>query len=518
MEGVQKLLSNLNVTKASGPDNISCKILCELSTELAPVLCSIFQQSIHTGQIPHDWTTAFVTPIFKKGNHHLAGNYRPVSLTSVPCKILEHIICSHIRSHLDKHNILTQWQHGFRSKHSCETQLLITLHDLLHWRDQKVQVDMVVLDFAKAFDTVPHRSLLGKLQHYGIDDDILNWVSAFLTCRTQSVVVDGQTSNSASVDSGVPQGTVLGPLLFLLHINDLPQSVQSTVRLFADDCLLYRPIKSVQDTITLQKDLLALEQWGDRWGIKFHADKCNIIRLSRTRNPITKMYSLVGQVLKEVDQAKYLGITISSELDWSPHISNISAKANNTLAFLRRNLKYCPRQLKENAYISLVRSQLEYSASIWDPYRVGDSNQLDRVQRRAAKFVFSDYSYHSSVTDMIHKLGWKDLATRRKELRLTLLYKMVHGLVAVPASDYLTPADKRTRALHPFKYRSVPCSTDSFKFSCIPRTIPDWNSLPRTTVEAPSIDSFKSRLSPGSGPSTGLSSRRAASTTLATCT
>ena len=180
------------------------------------------------------------------------------------------------------------------------------------------------------------------------------------------------------------------------------------------------------------------------------------------------MYCLVGQVLREVDQAKYLGITISSELDWSPHISNISAKANNTLAFLRRNLKYCPRQLKENAYISLVRSQLEYSASIWDPYRVGDSNQLDRVQRRAAIFIFSDYSYHSSVTDMIHKLRWKDLATRRKELRLTLLYKMVHGLVAVPASDYLTPADKRTRALHPFNYRSIPCSTDSFKFSCIP--------------------------------------------------
>ena len=126
---------------------------------------------------------------------------------------------------------------------------------LLHWRDQKVQIDMVVLDFAKAFDTVPHRSLLGKLQHYGIGKAILNWVSAFLTCRTQNEVVDGQTSRGASVESGVPQGTVLGPLLFLLHINDLSQSVQSTVCLFVDDGLLYRPIKSLQDTITLQKDL-----------------------------------------------------------------------------------------------------------------------------------------------------------------------------------------------------------------------------------------------------------------------
>ena len=189
VEGVQKILSNLNVTNASGPDNISCKILDELSTELTPVLCNIFQQSIHTGQTPYDWTTTLVTPIFKKGNHHLVGIYRPVSLTSVLCKILEHIICNHIRSLLDKCNISTQWQHGFRSKHSCETQLLITLHDLMHWGDQKVQIDMAVLDFAKAFDNVPHMSFLGKLQRYGIDNDILNWVSAFLTCRIQSVVV-----------------------------------------------------------------------------------------------------------------------------------------------------------------------------------------------------------------------------------------------------------------------------------------------------------------------------------------
>ena len=156
--------------------------------------------------------------------------------------------------------------------------------------------------------------------------------------------------------------------------------------------------------------------------------------MSRSRNPITKMYSQEGQVLKEVDQAKYFGMTISSELDWSPHIGNISAKANNTIPFLGWNLKCCPHHLNENAYISLERSQLEHSASICDPYHVGDSNQLDRVQRRAAKFVLSDYSYHSSVTDMLHKLAWQHLVTRRNELRLTLLYKMVHGLVAIPTS------------------------------------------------------------------------------------
>ena len=168
-------------------------------------------------------------------------------------------------------------------------------------------------------------------------------------------MVDGQSFNSASVESGVPQGTVLGPFLFLLHINDLTRYVQSTVRLFMGHWLLYRLIKSVQNTITLQKDLLSLEQWGNRWGVKFHANKCNIIRVSRSRNPITKMYSQEGQVLKEVDQAKYFGMTISSERDWSPHIGNISAKANNTIPFLGWNLKCCLHHLNENAYISLKR-------------------------------------------------------------------------------------------------------------------------------------------------------------------
>ena len=276
----------------------------------------------------------------------MAEKYRPVSLTCVSCKIFEHIICSHIHKHLEKFNILTALQHGFRACLSCETQLLVTLQDLFTYRDKKVQVDMAILDFSKAFDTVPHDRLLGKLEHYGITGPILTWISGFLKLREQRVVVGGAASSTANVDSGVPQGTVLGPLLFLLHINDLPLEVESQVRLFADDCLLYRPIRSVEDQLVLQRDLDRLKLWGDKWGMRFNASKCNIMRISRSRDPLTKFYTLGGPVLQEVESAKYLGITISNELGWSTHIAGTASKGGCTLGFLKHNLKSCPEKLK----------------------------------------------------------------------------------------------------------------------------------------------------------------------------
>ena len=193
-------------------------------------------------------------------------NYRPVSPTFVPCKILEHIIAKHYHDHLGRHGILNSLNHGLRSKFSCETQLLLTLQDLLTFQDRKIQVDIAILDFSKAFDTVPHDHLLGKLQFYGMYGPLLDWTASFLKTRTQSVVADGKHSKPARVLSGVPQGTVLGPLLFLLHINDLPSVATSSVRLFVDDCLLYRPIHCAADQVALQRDLSALQHWGDTLG------------------------------------------------------------------------------------------------------------------------------------------------------------------------------------------------------------------------------------------------------------
>ena len=327
-----------------------------------------------------------------------AVNYRPVSLTCITCKLFEHIICKHILAHLEDHKILTDLQHGFRSGRSCETQLVTTFQDLAQMHNKKgSQIDIAILDLPKAFDMVPHDGLLSKLKHYGIDEKIWLWIYNCLKNRKQSDVVDGKLSSLIDVVTGVPQGTVLGPLLFLLHINDLPSVVSSKLRLFADDCLIYRNIKNKEDHIALQKDLNLLVNWGNTWGMRFNAAKCNIMRVSQTRDPKLFNYSLTGQVLEEVMDAKYLGVTLSNDLEWSKHIATMTNKAISQLLFLHCNLKGCPEKLKQAAYFSLICFFMEYGATVWDPYQKYNSDKVERVQRRVARFVKSRYSRYSCI-------------------------------------------------------------------------------------------------------------------------
>ena len=492
--GVLKLLTNLKVNKACGPDGISPRIMKELAAELAPTLTLIFKKSYETSTVPQDWLTANVSPIFKKGEKTLASNYRPVSLTCISSKIMEHIVTSHIMNHATQNNILYDLQHGFRSKLSCETQLVEFINDVINNMNSGTQTDVIVMDFSKAFDKVSHQRLIGKLRHYGINGKTVDWIEAFLSDRSQRVVVEGQASKTVAVTSGVPQGSVLGPSLFLFYINDIAEDLSSKVRLFADDTIIYTALKSHTDTNTLQRDLDRLSHWEAKWKMQFHPEKCQVIPLTRNKNVLHHKYTLNGHTLSSVNSTKYLGVTLSSDLRWNLHIENITSKANKTLSFVRRNLKISSPKIKAQAYFSLVRPLLEYASPVWDPYTQENINKIEMVQRRAARYATNNYDRTSSVTEMIDTLNWRTLEQRRADSRLSLFYKIVNNLVEIPSSKYLSPCTRPTRHHHNNTFQ-IPCSNSDYHLnSFFPRTIRTWNSLPNKVVESTSLETFKRNL------------------------
>ena len=258
-------------------------------------------------------------------------NYRPISLTSITCKMLEHIITSNIMQHLDTHNIRHDAQHGFRKHHSTETQLIQLIDNLAHNIDNRIQADAILLDFQKAFDKVPHQRLLYKLKCYGISPQTLNWIHSFLSNRTQQVLQKGHMSSSVNVTSGVPQGSVPGSIFFLIYINDLPDYIQnnSTLKLFADDTISCHPITNQQDSHDRQR-------WDSDWLMHFNPQKCQTMH---KRNIIQSTYTIHNHNLQTTNTSKYLAIHIHSTLNWNTHINNTAQRANTTSAFLQRNIR-----------------------------------------------------------------------------------------------------------------------------------------------------------------------------------
>ena len=291
------MLSNLKPDKAAGPDSIKPLVLRNLNLQISPILQLLFQKSIDTGAIPLIWTSANVVPLFKKGNKEDPANYRPISLTCILCKVLEHIVASNLSDHFDKHNILYDLQHGFRQRRSCETQLIQLVDELSTNMTKGLQTDLVLLDFSKAFDKVNHLKLLYKLESHGVNQSTVLWIRNFLIGRTQKVILEGECSSEVPVTSGVPQGSVLGPLLFLLYINDLPDTITSQVRLFADDTAVYLAIANMQDCSTLQNDLDKLVKWELTWDMEFNPSKCFVLSITRNKKKINFNYKLMAKSL-----------------------------------------------------------------------------------------------------------------------------------------------------------------------------------------------------------------------------
>lgn len=490
--GVTKLLKNLKSGKAAGPDQIRPIVLKELRHEIAEIITALFQKSLSSGEVPSDWTKANVCPIYKKGDTSNPANYRPISLTCILCKALEHIVASQLSSHLSSNNILYELQHGFREKRSCETQLIELTDHLVKNISAGKQTDLILLDFSKAFDKVNHHKLLYILQEYGVSSQILNWTQSFLLGRSQTVVLDGGVSTEVPVTSGVPQGSVLGPLLFLVYINQLPESIsKSQVRLFADDTAVFLTINSKYDCVSLQKDLDTLQVWEKAWDMEFNPSKCQVLHITRNKTVIKHKYYLHGQVLESVSEAKYLGLNLSSDLCYNQHISRITSTANKSLGFIRRNITTTNEKVRTLAYKSLVRPQVEYASTIWSPHTKSNIHKVEQVQRRAIRWVKNSYSPHLSVTAMQNELGWRSLEYRRLDARLIMFYKIIHNIVAIKLPPYIQTPNRFTRHMHPLSFRQVRVNSDYQKYSFYPHCITLWNQIPCHIAALTDLDQFQ---------------------------
>ena len=247
------------------------------------------------------------------------------------------------------------------------------------------QTDLILLDFSKAFNKVNHLKLLYKLSCFGVKGNTLNPIQSFLIGRTQTVVLDGESSEEVKVTSGVPQGSLLGSLLFLLYIIDLPENIQSKVRLFADDTAVYLTVTNMQESKVLQSDLESLQHWERTWDMEINPGKCQVIHITHSKSPVTSRYFMHNQELESVDAAKYLGVAISKDLSWNTHINNITSTANKTLSFVKRNVVTKNKDIKTMAYNSLVRPQVEYASAVWSPYTKENINKIEKRTKKGSQ-------------------------------------------------------------------------------------------------------------------------------------
>lgn len=497
-QGIFSLLLDLDVKKSPGPDGIPNEFLKRYAEWVSKYLLIIFNASINQSQLPDDWLTARVTPVYKSGSKYDIENYRPISNTCTCCKILEHILSRSLFTYLESSKLIFPNQHGFRRKLSTVTQLFQTIHDFASALNESGQIDTVCLDLSKAFDLVPHAKLVMKLTNFGVNKNLVNWIKSYLTNRSQYVEIKGVKSTHLEVKSGVPQGSVLGPVLFLCYINDLANSIDKklTVRLFADDCLIYSKISSHSDQVNLNSALQTIHEWCTKWDMKINYDKTVFARITnKTKNALSFNYELVGKELKRVTHFKYLGVTISEDLNWKTHINKLCCAAEQKLWFLRRNLKQATTKAKLTAYTTTVRPLLEYACIVWDPSKKYQSEKIEKIQRRAARFILSNFRSSDSVTAMLNKLNLPPLATRRRVARLKFLYLMHRNYFNFNTEQYLKPRLSRTvRSSHPNQLMPILTRLNTFKHSFLPNTIEDWNSLPPEITKSDSLAHFEKTL------------------------
>jgi len=491
---VMKKLQKLQMDKAQGPDDIHPAVLRNCAEIISKPLTMIYEKSLQEGKLPDDWKVATVIPIYKKGSKNDAGNYRPVSLTSVPCKVLESVMKDAMVDYLETTGFYNDCQHGFVKGKSTLTNLLETLESWTRILDEGLGIDVIYLDYRKAFDTVPHKRLIDKLRGSGINGSLLRWIDQFLLDRKMRVQVNGSLSDWFKVFSGVPQGSVLGPLLFLVYVQDLPQWVTNSIMMFADDTKLWARISTLEDGQSLQRDLQQLAEWSKKWLLAFNPAKCKVMHIG---HEVKTSYTMTdGDSIKTLDtttEEKDLGILVTRDLKSQEQCIQSAKKAQSVLGMVKRHFKELDKEDFLIIYNTYIRPHLEYCVQAWSPHLVKDKVCLERIQRRATKMVKEVKKL--KYEDRLRKLGIYSLERRRLRGDLIEVYKVLSGKEKVNKDKFFTLAqDNHGLRGHNQRLFKPRCRTTVRKQFFTNRIINQWNSLPQEVINATTVNIFKNRL------------------------
>lgn len=487
----EQVLASLDPSKAMGLDGLGPRLLKFCALALYKPLHHLFVTSLQKHVIPKEWKLHSISPIYKAGDRHLIKNYRPISLLSTTSKVLERLVYNKCYDFLE--SSLSHAQFGFRKSHSTVQQLLLFYQHVFEPGNTSSQCDVIFLDFAKAFDSVPHQELLFKLRKLGVTGDIWLWLEEYLSERMQCVCIGYSRSQLLPVVSGVPQGSILGPLLFLSYINDLPEVIaHSFFLMFADDAKCMKIITGKEDAVLLQEDLDSLCEWSVEWKLKFKESKCALMKLCRYEVHSSE-YNMNSSKISIETMHRDLGVVISADKTWNGHIDHIVARAYKVLGVLRRAFSNTESaEVKRTLYLTLVRSQLIYCSQIWRPHLITDIKKLEQVQRRATKFILNDYvlSYRERLIQLemlplMYTLEMNDILFFVKNLK-----QNPHHFKIL---DYVQFCDRNTRSGTFGKLKVPFCSTNVSKHFYFNRLPTLWNSL-RTPDITKSVESIKQEL------------------------